>query len=57
MVKYFKEHADEGEFTPMPGVIDLLKELKVNGLLLGLLTGNVEEIGWEKLKRADFRRC
>lgn len=48
MADYFLEHANEGAFEPMPGVVDLLSDLKARGVLLGLLTGNVREIGWER---------
>lgn len=54
MKKYFFQHADEGTFEPMPGAIELLDELKKRDIPLGLLTGNVTEIGWEKLKRAGI---
>ncbi len=55
MVQYFNEHADEGCYEPMPGAVDLLTDLKKRGLTLGLLTGNVAEIGWEKLRRAGLK--
>lgn len=54
MSNYFKEHADKGTFETMPGVVELLADLKKRGLTLGLLTGNVAEIGWEKLRRAGI---
>lgn len=54
MTRYFKDHADQGHYEPMPGVISLLKKLSSLDLPLGLLTGNVEEIGREKLKRAGI---
>lgn len=55
VVDYFMKHVDEGSYQPMPGVINLLKELKDLGLHLGLLTGNIEEIGWEKVRRAGIK--
>lgn len=55
MKKYFKTNADKGSFKPMPGVIELLSTLKSKGIPLGLLTGNVEEIAWEKLRRAGIK--
>jgi len=55
MKDYFYTHADEGTFEPMPGVVDLLTDLKEKGIPLGLLTGNVAEIGWEKLRRAGIK--
>lgn len=54
MAEYFIAHADEGHFVPMPGVKELLSSLKAKRLPLGLLTGNVEEIAWEKVKRAGI---
>ncbi len=55
MTQYFLEHADEGAFEPMPGAIDLLSELKERNIPMGLLTGNMEKIGWEKLRRAGIK--
>ncbi|MDD5147805.1 MAG: HAD hydrolase-like protein [Candidatus Daviesbacteria bacterium] len=55
MAKYFMKHADEGTYEIMPGVVELLADLKKRGLTLGLLTGNVAEIGWEKLRRAGIK--
>lgn len=55
MVQYFEEHADEGIYEPMPGVVELLTDLKKKGVPVGLLTGNVTEIGWEKLRRAGIK--
>lgn len=54
MTQYFMEHANEGQYEPMPGVIDLLSDLKKRGITMGLLTGNMAEIGWEKLRRAGI---
>ena len=54
MTKYFKKHGNEAHYEPMPGVIDLLSDLNNKGQKLGLLTGNVEAIGWEKLKNAGI---
>lgn len=55
MTDYFLEHADEGSFVPMAGVVDLLSDLKSKNVPLGLLTGNVKEIAYEKLKRAGIK--
>lgn len=54
MRSYFMKHADEGTYEPMPGVVELLSDLKQKNLPLGLLTGNIAEIGWEKLRRAGI---
>lgn len=55
MTQYFLRHADEGYFEPMPGAIALLSELKERNIPMGLLTGNMEKIGWEKLRRAGIK--
>lgn len=55
MKEYFYAHADEGTYIPMPGVVDLLSDLKKRNIPLGLLTGNTAEIGWEKLRRAGIK--
>lgn len=55
MKEYFFEHADEGTYEVMPGVVELLTDLKSRDIPLGLLTGNVEAIGWEKLRRAGIK--
>lgn len=54
MTDYFLEHADEGNFIPMPGVVSLLSDLKSKVIPIGLLTGNIAEIGWEKMKRSGL---
>ncbi len=56
MVKYFRSHEDDGDYTPMPGAPELLKELKKRNTLIGVLTGNVEEIGWYKLEKAGLKQ-
>jgi phosphoglycolate phosphatase-like HAD superfamily hydrolase len=38
-----------------PGVADVLNRLARRGFLLGLVTGNLERIGWRKLQRAGLR--
>lgn len=55
MANYFRKHVHLAIFEPMPGVTDLLSNLKSKNVPLGLLTGNVAEIGWEKLRRAGIK--
>ena len=38
-----------------PGIVDLLTSLHRDGKLLGVVTGNFEEIGWRKLERGGVR--
>ena len=40
----------------MPGVEDALQQLAAQGKLLGVATGNLEQIGWLKLEQAQLRR-
>ncbi len=54
-VDYFMKHINEGHYEIMLGVIDLLEELNLLGIPIGLLTGNIEEIGWEKMRQAGIR--
>jgi phosphoglycolate phosphatase-like HAD superfamily hydrolase len=39
----------------MPGVVETLRHLADKGALLGVATGNLEEIGWIKLEEAGIR--
>jgi len=41
--------------TVMPGVLSLLAYLKGKGKVLGVATGNLEQIGWLKIERAGLR--
>lgn len=41
--------------TVMPGVEAMLAHLEGKGALLGVATGNLEEIGWIKIERAGLR--
>lgn len=48
--------AESGGYRVMPGVEDLLPELIERGVLLGLVTGNVEAAAHIKLSRAHLNR-
>jgi phosphoglycolate phosphatase-like HAD superfamily hydrolase len=41
--------------TVMPGVEAMLAHLRKKGALLGVATGNLEEIGWIKIENAELR--
>jgi phosphoglycolate phosphatase-like HAD superfamily hydrolase len=41
--------------TVMPGVLSMLGYLKSRGKLLGVATGNLEQIGWLKIELAELR--
>ncbi len=49
--------ARRGELLPviMPGVEETLRHLQRKGALLGVATGNLEEIGWIKIENAGLR--
>lgn len=55
MIQYFNEHKKKGTFIVLDGVKDTLQELKKRQIPTGLLTGNVEEIGWGKMEMANIR--
>ncbi len=38
-----------------PGVVDLLRSLKSEGVTIGVVTGNLQAIGWKKLELAGLR--
>ncbi len=38
----------------LPGARELLSKLREEGFRLGLLTGNMEEMAWEKMRRAGL---
>jgi phosphoglycolate phosphatase len=40
-----------------PGVPDLLKELSMRRVPMGLVTGNLSAIGWKKMELAGLRQC
>ncbi|MGE5041547.1 MAG: HAD family hydrolase [Candidatus Levyibacteriota bacterium] len=54
MIDYFMEHRHETVFKAMPGVAEALEAISKKDIPMGLLTGNVEEIGWEKLRLAGI---
>ena len=49
MDTYFTAHEHEGKSVILPGVVELLTDLKNKGVPMGLLTGNTEAIAWGKL--------
>lgn len=52
---YFMKHVKEEHYRAIPKAEDLLIQLKSLEIPLGLLTGNIEEIGWEKMQLIGFR--
>ncbi|CAK9861062.1 unnamed protein product [Sphagnum jensenii] len=59
MVEYAKQHSSEvGEgLEILPGVLPLLDALsRRNDVIIGLVTGNLEEIGWLKMEALGIRQ-
>jgi len=55
MTHYFDKHKGNGTFIVLDGVKNILEELKKKQIPTGLLTGNVEEIGWSKMEQAGIK--
>lgn len=55
MSEFFLEHSDETRYTLIPETKSLLKVLKTEGIPCGILTGNVETIGREKLTKSGIK--
>ncbi len=49
-------HADGMDVQLCPGIRELLADLHKRGKLLGVVTGNLEQIGWRKLERGGVRQ-
>lgn len=55
MCSSFRERRAELLPVIMPGVEETLRHLQGKGALLGVATGNLEEIGWIKIENAGLR--
>lgn len=53
-IDYFMEHKNDTEWVTLPGVREALQMLYDKNIPMGLLTGNLEPIGWEKLRLAGI---
>lgn len=56
MRAHVSERRAEMLWSIMPGVEATLEHLQCKGALLGVATGNLEEIGWIKIENAGLRR-
>ena len=56
MRAHVSERRAEMLWSIMPGVEATLEHLERKGALLGVATGNLEEIGWIKIENAGLRR-
>ncbi len=54
MVDSFNKSIESEKIIPLDGVQELLKELEKNNFLMGLVTGNLEDIARGKLKKAGI---
>jgi phosphoglycolate phosphatase-like HAD superfamily hydrolase len=54
MVQYFKGSIPSENISVLKGVEGLLPELQQRNALLGLVTGNLEPIAWEKLGKVGI---
>jgi phosphoglycolate phosphatase-like HAD superfamily hydrolase len=52
---YYAEHTDPKYVEKLPGVDDLLAELKNHDVMMGLLTGNIEKMAWNKMQMAGIK--
>lgn len=52
--EYFEKHKNETEPEILAGVKNLLEKLKSKNVHMGLLSGNVGQIGWLKMERAGL---
>lgn len=55
MEVYYSQHQNEGETQVLKGVRELLQTLKEKKVPCGLLTGNVESIGWHKIAKVGLK--
>jgi phosphoglycolate phosphatase len=54
IVDYFQKNVKKDNIPILDGVKELLELLTEKGILLGLITGNLEPIAWGKLKTIDM---
>jgi len=55
MLTYFLGNQHDSQAIALPGVKELLKALHKKHAHVGVLTGNVEGIGWKKLEKAGIK--
>jgi phosphoglycolate phosphatase len=48
-------HADGIQADVCPGIPEILEEIQAHGKLLGVASGNLESVGWNKLQAAGLR--
>lgn len=55
MNQYYKENAQEKHIIKLPGVDQLLEKLSRANVLIGVLSGNIEDMAWNKLSVANIK--
>ncbi|GAA3748346.1 HAD family hydrolase [Terriglobus aquaticus] len=55
MAAHVEAHANDFQIDVLPGVREVLQHLRERGAKLGTGTGNLERIGWAKLKACGLR--
>ena len=55
MASHVEANQDSFQITVMPGVREVLEHLRARGARLGVGTGNLERIGWAKLRACGLR--
>lgn len=55
MGEQVEAHAGDFQITVLPGVREVLEHLQGRGAVLGVGTGNLERIGWAKLRACGLR--
>jgi phosphoglycolate phosphatase len=53
---YVEAHASEFRITVLPAVPQVLAHLRARNATIGLATGNLERIGWAKLRNCNLQR-
>jgi len=54
MTDIYKKNLDRDEIVLLKGSKELIKDLEKNNVLLGLVTGNVKDIAYNKLKKVGL---
>jgi phosphoglycolate phosphatase len=53
--EYYISHANPEYIEKLPGVDTLLRKLKEHDVLMGLLSGNIEAMAWNKMEMAGIK--
>ncbi|BAW30895.1 MAG TPA: HAD family hydrolase [Methanothermobacter sp.] len=56
IVYHYKKNVKREKIKPLNGTSQLLETLEDMGTPMGIVTGNIEDIAWIKLKKAKFKK-